>query len=143
MLKKQELEYYLKKCLQTGADFAEIYLEESCHKNIRLIDQKVQKVWTSIETGIGIRICLQDKIVYGSTNNLDNLDTLLKRLISNFKNSPNNKEIKLPKKKIYHDNIKISHQEYPVEKKKELLHKIDKIARNESDKISQVQVVLI
>ena len=56
MLKKQELEYYLKKCLQTGADFAEIYLEESCHKNIRLIDQKVQKVWTSIETGIGIRI---------------------------------------------------------------------------------------
>ena len=143
MLKKQELEHYLKKCLQTGADFAEIYLEESCHKNIRLIDQKVQKVWTSIETGIGIRICLQDKIVYGSTNNLDNLDTLLKRLISNFKNSPNNKEIKLPKKKIYHDNIKISHQEYPVEKKKELLHKIDKIARNESDKISQVQVVLI
>ena len=143
MLSKNELENYLQKCLSTGADFAEIFLEESTNQTIKLIDEKVQKVVTQKIKGIGIRICLIDQIVYGYTDKLESIDNLITRLISNFSTKSKNLEVTLPEKITYQDKIKIPHHDYPITKKKELLYNIDKIARAESDKVNQVQVTLI
>lgn len=143
MLTKQELEQYLQKCISTGADFAEIFLEDTNYKTIKLSDKLIQNISDSRIRGIGIRISLHDQVVYGYTNKLESINQLITRLISNFSKKTLNKIITLPKKEIYQDNIKIPHHSYPIEKKKNLLYKIDKTARRESDKVNQVQVTLI
>lgn len=143
MLKKEQIEKYLNKCLTTGADFAEIFLEESINRKINLFDKQIQNVNTEMIKGIGIRISLKEKVVYGSTNDLNNIDSLIERLITNFKDKPLNIKIKLPRKTIYKDNIIIPHNKFEIQDKKELLYKIDKIARNESKKIHQVDSKLI
>ena len=143
MLNKNELEKYLQKCLSTGADFAEIFQEESINKNIALSDKKVQNIHSNFIKGIGIRICLKDKTAYGCTNNINNIDNIISRLLSNFSNTPINKDIILPEKTIYKDDINIPHNNYSVTDKKKLLYTIDKIARKESDKVNQVEINLI
>ena len=143
MLEKEQLQKYLQKCLTTGADFAEIYQEESFYRTIKLIDQKIQKVSTSQINGVGIRICLKDKIVYGSTSKLDNIESLIERLIGNFNEETKNIQISLPEKTIYQDKIKVPHHDYPIEKKKLFLHQIDELSRKESTKVNQVQAILI
>ena len=90
MFTKQKLEKYLQKCLSTGADFAEIFLEESNYKTIKLSDEVIQNVYSDYIKGIGIRICLKDKTVYGCTNNIQNIDNIITRLISNFSEKPIN-----------------------------------------------------
>ena len=117
MLNKNELEKYLQKCLSTGADFAEIFQEESINKNIALSDKKVQNIHSNFIKGIGIRICLKDKTAYGCTNNINNIDNIISRLLSNFSNTPINKDIILPEKTIYKDDINIPHNNYSVTEK--------------------------
>lgn len=142
MITKEQLEIYLEKCLQTGADFAEIFFEDSKCQNIKLIDKSVQNVVTKLVRGIGIRICLEEKVVYGYTNKFENINDLIDSLIKTFSGENQNKKIKLGKKKIYKDKVKIAHDEFKIEDKKKLLHNIDKLARAESSKINQVQAVI-
>lgn len=143
MFTKQELEKYLQKCLSTGADFAEIFLEESNYKTIKLSDEVIQNVYSDYIKGIGIRICLKDKTVYGCTNNIQNIDNIITRLISNFSEKPINKNINLQEKVIYKDNIKIPHNKYSITNKKNLLYNINDIARKESEKVNQVELKLV
>lgn len=145
MLEKQDLEQYLKQCLSTGADFAEVFIEESINKNIKLIDQQIQKISTALIKGLGIRICLKDKVVYGYTNDLNKnkITNLIQNLISNFSGQPTPININLNKKTTYQDPIKIPHDTYPIKDKKKILYKIDELARKESEKVNQVQAILI
>ena len=143
MFTKQELEKYLQKCLSTGVDFAEIFLEESNYKTIKLSDEVIQNVYSDYIKGIGIRICLKDKTVYGCTNNIQNIDNIITRLISNFSEKPIKKNINLQEKVIYKDNIKIPHNKYSITNKKNLLYNINAIARKESEKVNQVEVKLV
>ena len=143
MFTKQELEKYLQKCLSTGADFAEIFLEESNYKTIKLSDEVIQNVYSDYIKGIGIRICLKDKTVYGCTNNIQNIDNIITRLISNFSEKPIKKNINLQEKVIYKDDIKIPHNKYSITNKKNLLYNINAIARKESEKVNQVEVKLV
>ena len=84
MFTKQELEKHLQKCLSTGADFAEFFLEESTYKTLKLSNESIQNVYSDYIKGIGIRICLKDKTVYGCTNNTENIDSIITRLINNI-----------------------------------------------------------
>ena len=143
MFTKQELEKYLQKCLSTGVDFAEIFLEESNYKTIKLSDEVIQNVYSDYIKGIGIRICLKDKTVYGCTNNIQNIDNIITRLISNFSEKPIKKNINLQEKVIYKDDIKIPHNKYSITNKKNLLYNINAIARKESEKVNQVEVKLV
>lgn len=143
MLTKSELEKYLEKCLSTGASFAELFLEESTSTIIKLSDQQVQKKTTNILKGVGIRICQGEKVVYASTNKLEKIPQLITRLISNFSTTPEVKKINLSQKHEHFDKIKIPHHQYPIEKKKELLYKIDNTARSVSPKINQVEATIL
>lgn len=143
MLTKEEIEKYLEKCLTKNADFAEIFIEESSSNIIKLIDQKIKNITTNLIKGIGIRICKAEKVVYGSTNNIQKIDELIDKLLTNFSNKTPHQKIILNNKKIYQDNIEIPHKDYPITKKKELLYKIDNYARRYSPKVNQVQVSLI
>lgn len=142
MLTQEQLELYLTKCLSTGADFAEIFLEESCDKTIHFIDQKIERVNSYLIKGIGIRICLKNQVIYGHTDKLNEVNSLIDKLINNFHSDVNQTKVLLSKKKIYHDAIKIPHAQYSACEKKELLSKIDQLARLESEKVTQVEITL-
>ena len=54
----------------TGADFAEIYLEETKSTNLSLDNGKVEACQDSITYGAGIRLLKDLQSVYGYTNDL-------------------------------------------------------------------------
>ncbi len=138
-MNKEQLAKYLTTAMSTGADFAEIYYEERKIVDYRLIDSKLDTIDTKNEKGIGIRITKDEVSYYTSTDILtdENIIKVINKLIKNV-NSSNKKTISLKKLVDKTKNVVISHDNYPIEKKKELLHKIDNIARKESKLVTQV-----
>lgn len=141
MLTKQELEQYLQKCLSSGADFAEIFLEKKEITSIIMGNEKIEQVITTIEKGIGIRIAKNTEKVYGYTNKLEksNIMSLIDKLILPFDGKRIQEKIVLEPLKKYEDKIEISHQDFSTNSKKELLMKLNQLARKESSKVNQVE----
>lgn len=54
--------------LSFGADFVDVYVEQTVHSVIAIKDQKVKDIKTGTDFGIGIRALFGDKSVYGYTN---------------------------------------------------------------------------
>ena len=143
-MNKNEFEKYLNIALETGADFAELYYEESLDATYRLNDSKLDNIDTFQSKGLGIRITKKDESFYTSTNDLteDNITYQIRRLLKNFPQD-SGKNILLNDLEDKRVNVKIPHNKYSVEKKKEILYKIDSIARNASDLVVQVSTGLV
>jgi len=60
----------LNTALTTGADFAEIYLEETVSTNLSLDTGKIESIGSNISYGAGIRLFKKLQSVYGYTNDL-------------------------------------------------------------------------
>lgn len=135
----------LKKCLTTGADFSEIFLETTNSKNLKLSNKKIEKISETTINGIGIRISLKNEKVYGYTNDLSSksIDNIIKSLIISYNEQPKKININLKKIIHYEKKIKIKHEKLDEEKKVNILHEIDNIARNYSQKVTQVEANII
>ncbi len=70
MISKKLARDVLNTALQSGGDFAEIYLEENFSNSITLDNGKVESVNSGITYGAGIRILKRFQSVYGYTNDL-------------------------------------------------------------------------
>ena len=70
-MKKEQYEKLINILLETGADFAEIYYEESSSKSYEYNDSKLDSIRTNNRKGIGFRIICGEDYFYSSTNNLD------------------------------------------------------------------------
>ncbi len=140
-MKKNEFEEYINIALSNGADFAEIYYEESIGNFYQLIDSKLDTINTNIKKGIGIRIRKGENILYTSTNNLskENIINLINKLTKNFKEKKQ-VSICLDNLKECSEKIEIPHNKYSINEKKDFLYKTDQIARNYSKLVSQVSV---
>ena len=55
-MKKEQLEKYLSLAVSTGADFAEIYYEDTKNKTYNFNDSKLDTINSSNYRGIGIKI---------------------------------------------------------------------------------------
>lgn len=76
MLSKQQCEKVLETAMGTGADFAELFLEESHSGRITYNKKKVDDIVSNTIFGAGIRLIKGIKSVYVSTSDL-NLESLL------------------------------------------------------------------
>ena len=76
MISKEIATKVLEKCLITGADFAEIFEEDSITNSISVLDDKVENILGGRDYGIGIRIFKNLKSVYAYTND-NSLSSLL------------------------------------------------------------------
>ena len=76
MISKEIATKVLEKCLITGADFAEIFEEDSITNSISVLDDKVENILGGRDYGIGIRIFKGLKSVYAYTND-NSLSSLL------------------------------------------------------------------
>lgn len=68
MLTKSVVENTLTAALGTGADFAEIYMEQTKKNTISVVNGKVEAVQSGLDYGVGIRLFFQNKAIYGFSN---------------------------------------------------------------------------
>lgn len=138
---KKDYERLLNLAMSTGADFAEIYNEDSKSRIFRITDSKLDNISIGNTRGMGIRIVKDDIYYYTSTNILtyENLEKVIKDLIKNIKGS-STKKIKLEALSKKSPKILISHNDMSIEKKKDILLDIDKKIRNYSQLIKQVSL---
>ncbi len=85
MLKKKEIQELLNEALSTGADFAEIFFENSVSSTIKVISGEVTSVDASNIHGVGVRLIEGIDEVYGFTNQVS-YDSILK-LVTNLRAS--------------------------------------------------------
>ena len=138
------LEKYLNLAMSTGADFAELYYEKNVNKSFQLLDSKLDTIGSKNTVGLGIRINKDGESYYASTNKFDdeNIVNMIDKLLKNIEKSKS-KKVLLTKLVDKRKKVKFPHEQYPISKKKEILYKVDKIARNYSDLITQVGAMLI
>ena len=143
-MQKKEFEKYLNLAMSTGADFAELYYEKNNNMTYRLTDSKLDSVDSNNSIGLGIRIIKGEESYYTSTNNFDedNIKKVIKNILKNI-SCENSKKVILTDLVDKTKKVKISHKKYPISKKKELLYKIDKLARNYSEYITQVSAGIV
>lgn len=70
MLKKEKLEELLSRAMNSKADFAEIFEEETDHEGISMVNSDVEDISRSVVAGAGIRLYKDLESVYAYTNDL-------------------------------------------------------------------------
>ena len=85
-MNKKDYEYFINLALSTGADFAEIFYEESSNKMIRLNDSKLDYIDSNNSKGLGIRITKGEESYYTSTNIMEknNIERVINNILKNI-----------------------------------------------------------
>ncbi|MCL1957526.1 MAG: TldD/PmbA family protein [Fibromonadales bacterium] len=129
-------------CLEAGADFAEIYEEETRKSHLALKDNAIEGASASIIYGIGIRMLYGTEVLYGFTS--DDSEKALMNIAKNLSLSKNKKgeaNFQFDKEQSYVSYIK-NHFKDPrklgQEYKKDFLFAANTAARMDS-KIVQVE----
>ena len=115
-LSKQECYDILNEALKTGADFAEVFMEDTVNYSQEMISCQTTKCNTSMVKGAAFRICLKDVVVNATTTDLsyENLMNEAKKLASNFNgvqttkplefnDTTNNKIVNINDERVYDD----------------------------------------
>ena len=58
----------LKKSMSTGADYGDIFIENQRPLTIQLEDDKIEKLSSGVDAGIGVRVIFGDKSAYAYSN---------------------------------------------------------------------------
>jgi len=138
------------KIIQTGldfhADFIEIFEEETRNASVLYKDKKVEAARAGTDFGIGIRLIYGNNVLYGYTSNEDEEHLLalcrgLAKNRSDIQKKPKQSVVNLQLKQVKNNNlITIDPGSIGQEKKLEFLTYADQVAREHSDKISQVTI---
>ena len=68
MLSKENLEELLGTALRSGADFAEVFIEETNATSITCEDNKIERISSGTEAGAGIRVIVGQETAYLATS---------------------------------------------------------------------------
>ena len=146
LLNKDLAKRVLDTCLATGADFAELYVEDKISNRIEVVNGDVNRVTTSEITGVGIRILKELKESYGYSNDLDeeSLLRLASNLASSFEGTPLGIEYDLQEVEVKNINpVKISPLSLTNEEKIEKILPLHKAIKSYSEEIVQVLMNLM
>lgn len=143
MLTKNQLEEILYIALQTGAEFAEIFIERAKGTSIICEDGKIEKVASGIDSGAGIRIIRGDTTLYACTTDVS--FAILKKTADAASKSfsGGRKAIKInlkPQISSLQYPIKRRPGEVPIDEKSGVVGEANKIARSYGEKIKQVTI---
>ncbi len=141
MISKKLAILVLNECLATGADFAEIFIEDTNVENISLDNGNCETSTDSIIYGAGIRLLNKLQSVYGYTNDLskNGLLKLAKTLASSFNEERKVAVTKITKvKNKYHHQPKIDYSTISKEDKIKYLLKGSDACKNYDERIVRV-----
>lgn len=134
----------LKRTLKNGGDFADMYMEETFNTSIICEDNKIEKVVSGRDRGIGLRVIFNFKTAYAYTNNITEQGLLeLADVVSKaVKEGESGKDIGLVKKEIAPGfSVKTPPESIDLLKKVEIVKKANTFARGFDNRIGQVKVV--
>lgn len=77
MLSKEDYALVLEEATKTGADFADLFIEDTCNMNTKMIKNEIDDINTEYLHGAGLRLLHGMEEIYGYTNDLS-LEGLLK-----------------------------------------------------------------
>lgn len=140
-----DLTKILKTTLKRGGEFAEIFFEQNQPTSIIYEDNKIEKVITGIDTGVGIRLIKNFKTYYSFTNIINEKSLLdLADSISIASKDPDyyKRDINLIKK-VLPQNLqpKILPQNVSIHEKIDLVFRANMKARSIDKRIKQVKIV--
>lgn len=138
---KEKLECMLERMLSSGADFAEVFVEDKKTKVYNFIDSKLDSFNINYLNGLGLRIANKDKVYYASTNDLTlkNINKIIDKLKENIHEKRVFSYVELERLKNY----KTSNEtHYTNEDIIALFKKIDKSLRDKDKRINQVSITL-
>ncbi len=139
----------IRKALSKGGDYADIFVENKQHVSIQLEDDKIEKIVSGIDNGIGLRIVFDGRTAYAYGNDfsesslLDLADTVSKAAKEKRSESTCTEDVTINLKKVMPSvdfKIKLDPRDVDIQKKILLVENANKVARGVSRKIKQVSV---
>lgn len=146
MLNKSLVEKVLSKALDNGADFAELFVEDSYSSRISFFDSKTQDSIVGKDLGAGVRVFFGTTAIYAYTNDLSEEGLLKAAHIagSAMKGNARQTVFDLTRKDIVNIHPFLIH---PTEIKKsekiDILRRADKAARAYHENIVQVDLGIV
>lgn len=134
----------IKKALSKGGDYADIFIEHTRSTFIQIEDDKVEKLVTGLDAGIGIRVLIGEKSAYAYGNDFS--EKALYELASAVSKAALNKDrdVTLDLRKIKSPvdfTIKLKPEDVVIDKKIRLIENANKAARGAGSEIKQVSVI--
>ena len=145
MLYKKDLKFLLQEGLATGADFAEIFLEDTKSSVIRITSGEVTQIDRGNTFGAGVRLIKGIDEVYGYTNqvSVEDLKTLVFNLRASFQTEPVNKVKSFKKPLPIKSIITKPMDSVPVSEKASKLQHLSRIMKSHDPRIVQAMCQLI
>ena len=146
MLNRKTLEYYLSECMKSDADFAEIYEEKEHTQLISMLNQKVEDVNDSVQSGIGIRLYKGVQSVYAYSN--ESTEDVVIPMICDLREAVGTRESgpSTELTRVEYENrhpVEVDFEKTPLEEKTELLLRAGRAAFDADSRIVKVQAKLL
>ncbi|MDI6745234.1 MAG: TldD/PmbA family protein [Thermodesulfovibrionales bacterium] len=147
MLDNELLQKILKKTLSSGGEYADVFVEHKKPTSIQLEDNKIEKIFTGVDSGVGIRLIANGKTYYAFSNDMS--EKALLELADTLRNTSSSVHCSLSavhcfdlrKQKPNVDyTIKLLPENIPIGRKIELVKAANKTARNFDKRVKQVLV---
>jgi TldD protein len=146
VLNKSTIARVLDRALSNGADFAELFLENTYNSSIRLYDGKTQQSVVGRDFGVGLRVFYGTSAIYAYTSDLSEESLLAAaEAISKADNSDRiitPQELK-QREVVNQHQIVIPGEKIPKSDKIDFMRIIDQTARGFNEKVTQVDLSLI
>ncbi|HIG60089.1 MAG TPA: TldD/PmbA family protein [Gammaproteobacteria bacterium] len=143
MLNPQSAQSVIDHGISLGADFAELFVEQSQSNIISTLSNQVQSVESGIDFGIGIRLVYGSKVLYGYTNKpeADELKRIMSELAAKDLRAPGISSTSFDYRQIedLHSAQRTLSIDSEVESKVAFLMAADAAARAEGNMISQTR----
>lgn len=138
MIEKKELQSLIDEGLSTGADFVEIFLEDSKTQTMLVTNGDVSQLGSGNVYGVGVRIIQGVDEVYGYTNQVDKdaVLALIKNLRASFIGDVK-KSVPLRDKKPYVKSIKRNIEDVSNDERTEKLVELSHIMKAHDERIVQ------
>ncbi|MFN3978639.1 TldD/PmbA family protein [Sulfurihydrogenibium azorense] len=138
---REKAPYILTALMADKGEYGEIFFEDLKSLTLNLEDNKIEKVNSGRDTGVGLRLIKNFKTNYGYTSDLtyENLLNLAKTL------AKYEGEGKIAVGKSHYvgkKEVLIDPDEFDIRKKKDILERANEIARSYDERIKQVSVTL-
>lgn len=144
MLSNLSIEKILKRLSKKGSQFSDIFIEKTTTNSLVWEDEKLDKLVSGRDMGMGLRAIFDKKTAYAYTNEISEkaLEELLDFLTGSATTSGHEQVIPLMKttSSIIHRFLQTP-EEIPIEKKISLIMNADRVARKIDRRIKQVRIV--
>ncbi len=144
MLDGELLLRVLKKVMSSGGEYADVFVEHRKPTSIQLEDNKIEKIISGVDAGVGIRLIFNGKTAYAFSNDLS--EGSLLKLAGNLSRAAasagGDRVLDLRKEEPEIDfTIKSFPEDVPMDRKIEIVRTANKVARDFDNRIKQVNVI--